>query len=88
LEEHGKHTAYWKLNSARPPARMVVNLGQKQEVLGLGCPRILEFFHTEEREIYPKIGHLTGDEASQSPSCGFELSKTLFAAVDSQSGGK
>jgi hypothetical protein len=51
-----------------------------------GRPKILEFFYTKGGEFYPKFGRLTGDEASQSPSCGIELPRRLFAALRGQMG--
>jgi hypothetical protein len=43
-----------------------------------GRPKILEFFYTTGGEFYPKFGQTSGDEASQSPSCGIELPKRLW----------
>jgi hypothetical protein len=52
-----------------------------------GRPKILEFFHTTGGEFYPKFGRTSGDEASQSPSCGIELPKRLWGAVKGQTRG-
>lgn len=46
-----------------------------------GRPKILEFMYTPGREFYPKFSaKASGDEASQSPSCGIDLPRTVLSS--------